>query len=109
MADIIALLDFPVSRSELKEIRRDMAHRVDQAVDVLQPVLLERATQAGVRIYHESFARYLRLPYQDNSEARNALLVRAIKWLEARGMFEDSRSFRYLLPMLADAHYIIRQ
>ena len=82
-----------------------MAHRVDRAVDVLQPVLLERATQAGVRIYHESFARFLRLPYQDDAGARTALLDRIIKWLDGRGMFRDSRSFRYLIPILADASY----
>ena len=105
VADVIALLDFPVSRSELKEIRPDMAHRVDQAVDVLRPVLLERATQAGVRIYHESFARFLRLPFQDDAGARTALLDKIIAWLAGKGMFEDSRAFRYLLPTLSEANY----
>ena len=104
VADVIALLDFPVSRSELKEIRRDMAHRVDQAVEVLRPVLLERATQAGVRIYHESFARFLRLPFQDDAGARTALLDMIIKWLERKGMFNDSRAFRHLLTTLSDAN-----
>ena len=105
VADVIALLDFPVSRSELKEIRPDMAHRVDQALDVLRPVLLERATQAGVRIYHESFARFLRLPFQDDAGARTALLDRVIKWLNGKGMFEDPRAYRYLLPILVEAEY----
>ena len=99
VADVIALLDFPVSRSELKEIRPDVAHRVDQAVEVLRPVLLERATQGGIRIYHESFARFLRLPFQDDAGARTALLDKIIAWLAGKGMFEDSRAFRYLLPI----------
>ena len=105
VADVIALLDFQVSRSELREIRPDMAHRVDQAVEALRPVLLERATQGGLRIYHESFARFLRLPFQDNEGARIALLDRIIEWLEHRGMFKDSRAFRHLLPTLSDANY----
>ncbi len=105
VADVIALLDFPVSRSELKAIRPDMAHRVDQAVDVLRPVLIERATQAGIRIYHESFARFLRLQFQDHAGARMALLDRIIEWLEGRGMFKDSRAFRHLLPILSEANY----
>ena len=105
VADVIALLDFPVSRNELKEIRPDMAHRVDQAVEALRPVLLERATQAGVRVYHESFARFLRLPFQDNAGARTALLDRIIEWLEHKGIFEDSRAFRFLLPILSEANY----
>ena len=105
VADVIALLDFPVSRSELKEIRPDVAHRVDQAVEILRPVLLERATEAGVRIYHESFARFLRLPFQDNASARTALLDRIIEWLESKGIFNDSRAFRHLLSTLSDADY----
>ena len=39
VADIIALLDFPVTRDDLKEIRPDGAHRVDPAFEVLRPVL----------------------------------------------------------------------
>ena len=105
VADVMALVNFPVSRKELKEIRPDMAHRVDQALDVMRPVLLERATQAGVRIYHESFARFLRRPFQDDSEARAALFDRVIEWLENKGMFKDSRAFRHLLPILAEAKY----
>ncbi len=105
VADVMALLDFPVSRSELKEIQPDRAHRVDQALDVMRPVLLERATQAGVRIYHESFGRFLRLPFQDNVVARAALLDKIIEWLENKGMFKDARAFRHLLPILAEANY----
>ncbi len=104
VADVIALLDFPVSRSDLKAIRPDMAHRVDPAFEVLRPVLLERATQGGARVYHESFARFLRLPFHGNVAARTALLDRIIAWLERRGIFEDSRAFRHLLPALSDAN-----
>ena len=105
VADVIALLDFPISRRELKEIRPDVAHRVDQSVEILRPVLLERAPQAGVRVYHESFARFLRLPFQDNASARTALLERIIEWLESKGIFNDSRAFRHLLSILSDANY----
>lgn len=104
IADVIALLNFPVSRSELKEIRPDISHRVDQALEVMRPVLLERAAQGGVRVYHESFARFLRQPFSDDVVAKNALLERIIIWLEIKGMFEDSRAFRHLLPTLAEAN-----
>ena len=103
VADVIALLDFPVSRTELKQIRPDMGHRVDAALEVLRPVLLERVTEAGVRIYHESFARFLRLPFQADSTARTALLQRVIHWLQRRGIFNDLRVFRHLLPLLSEA------
>ena len=105
VADVIALLDFPVSRNELKEICPDMTHRVDQALEVLRPVLSERVTEGGIRIYHESFARFLRLPFQEYAVAKKALLDRIIEWLESKGMFNDSRVFRYLLPILSEADH----
>jgi hypothetical protein len=103
VADIIALVDFAVTRAELREIRPDAAHRVDGALELLAPVLIERATQGGVRIYHESFARYLRAPFQDNVVALAALFERITDWLEAKGLFADARAFHSLLPLLADA------
>jgi len=105
VADVIALLDFPVTRLELKEIRPDMAHRVDDALTVLEPVLSERVVQGGVRVYHESFARFLRRPFQNDPTARVALLDRIAAWLKAKGMFDDSRAFRSLLAVLAEANH----
>ena len=101
VADIISLADFAVTRAELCEMRPDMVHRVDRALDVLAPVLMERATQGGLRVYHESFARYLRRSFQDNSTAYRALVEQITGWLREKGFFEDSRSFYSLLPLLA--------
>jgi hypothetical protein len=103
VADIIALADFAVTRAELREIRPDAAHRVDTALELLAPVVTERVTQGGVRIYHESFARYLREPFQHDSVALAALLGRLTHWLENRGLFDDDRAFSSLLPLLAEA------
>lgn len=103
VADVIALVDFPVSRAELREIRPDAAHRVDDALENLKPVLLERATQGGIRVYHESFARYLRTPFQQDFGALSTLLGRITNWLEQKGLFVDSRAFHSLLPLLAEA------
>lgn len=102
VADIIAVVDFGVTRAELREIRLDAAHRIDAALSVLSPVIVERATQ-GVRIYHESFARFLRQGFQKDPQALGALLDHVIQWLGRRGIFEDPRAFRSLLPLLAEA------
>ncbi len=102
VADVIALVDFPVSRAELCEIRPDAAHRVNTAIEHLKPVLLEQATQGGIRVYHESFARYLRTPFQDNPTALAALIEKVTSWLEKKGLFADSRAFRSLLQLLAE-------
>ena len=105
VADVIALLDFPISRHELKQIRPAAAHRVDAALEVLRPVLLKKATDGGFRVYHESFARFLRMSFQDHEQARRGLLNLVIEWLEGTGLFEDSRAFRHLVPLLYEAGY----
>lgn len=103
VADILALVDFGLTRAELREIRPDAAHRVDHAVDLLAPALMERATQGGIRIYHESFSRYLRKPFQDNQMAHRALLELIARWLDSKGFFVDFRAFRSLLTILSEA------
>jgi len=100
VADVLALVDFAVSRDELKEIRPDLAHRVDDAIDTLGPVLIERPTQGGVRIYHESFARFLRQSFSNCPETLGALVTPVTKWLDARGLTHDARAFHSLLHLL---------
>ena len=103
VADVMALLDFPVSSNDLREIRPTMKHRVREAVEVMRPVLRERVSQGGLRIYHESFARFLRLRYQDDAVARAALYGEIIDWLKGKGMFKDLRAFSHLLSALAQS------
>jgi hypothetical protein len=103
IADVVAIADFPISRAELREIRPDAGHRVDRALEVLGPVLVERATQGGIRIYHESFGRYLRASVQDDQEWYEALLGHIIDWLSAKGLLDDGRAFKSLIPLLAEA------
>jgi hypothetical protein len=103
VADVIALVNFAVTRAELRQIRPDAAHRVDAALTVLAPVLVERATQGGVRVYHESFARYLRSTFDADAPALTALLERIADWLQQKGLYADPRAFRSLLSILAEA------
>ena len=99
VADIVALLDFSVTRAELREIYPELAHRIDDVVELLGPVLVEVSTQGGIRVYHESFARYLLRSLENEPGAAKARLGQVISWLERRGFFTDSRAYRYLLPL----------
>lgn len=101
IAEVIGVIDFAVTRDELREINPGSAHRVDEALDALAPVLVEH--QGAVRIYHESFGRFLRQRLQGDSMALAAVLGSIAEWLRARGMFADTRAFRSLIPMLARA------
>ncbi|SDS54760.1 AAA ATPase domain-containing protein [Streptomyces sp. TLI_053] len=103
VADIIALLGVSVTREELGQIVPDRAHRIDGALKVLAPVLCATAGPGEIRVYHESFARYLRLGYDNDPEALESTLALIATWLTGKGLFDDSRAFRRLLQILAEA------
>ncbi|WP_037624146.1 AAA family ATPase [Streptomyces aureus] len=103
VADIIALLGMSVTREELGEIIPDRVHRIDSALKVLAPVLSETAGPGEIRVYHESFARYLRLGYENDPGALESTLALIATWLAEKGLFDDSRAFRRLLQILAEA------
>lgn len=103
VADVVALLDFSVTRTELREMRPDIANRIDSALAQLSPVLIERAMQGGIRVYHESFARFwLEVMVKDAASVK-ARLDQVATWLSRKGLFRDSRSFRFLIPILGRA------
>jgi hypothetical protein len=101
VAEVIALVDFSVTRVELREIEPARARHVDNALKILEPVLVERATQGGIRIYHESFSRYLRDKFKDEPIAVKALLTSIVNWLSKKGFLKDSRAFRSLPKILS--------
>jgi hypothetical protein len=103
VAEVLALIDFAVTRGELREIRPDAGHRIDTALEALKPVLTERAAQGGVRVYHESFARFIRRPLQASPAALNAVLGLITTWLSEKGLLSDPRAFRSLLALWAEA------
>ncbi|WP_328663250.1 AAA family ATPase [Streptomyces sp. NBC_00328] len=103
VADIIALLGVSVTHEELGEIIPDRVHRIGSALKVLAPVLSVTAGPGEIRVYHESFARYLRLGYDNNPGALESTLALIATWLAKKGLFDDSRAFRRLLQILAEA------
>lgn len=103
VADLIALIDFSVTRSELGAIRPDAEHHIDNALAVLAPVLTERAMQGGVRIYHESFARYWCEQFQANPAPRTALLGHITDWLARLGLYDDQRAYGHLIPLFGES------
>lgn len=100
VAEIIALVDFALTRVELREIEPTRSRHVNRALEVLEPVLVERVTQGGIRVYHESFSRYLRDKFKDEPDAVKALLNSIAIWLSGKGFLSDSRAFRSLPKVL---------
>ncbi len=101
-ANALALLEFAVTRDELKAIYPMISPFIDSMVDRLLPVLIERGMQGGIRVYHESFQRFLLETRLGNREQRQAVLEPVIGWLGAKGFFKDARAFRFLSTLLAE-------
>ena len=101
VADVMALVDFGISRADLCAIQPSLAHRVESALETLAPVLRTRATEGGHVIYHESFARYLRNAFDVDKTAAVELVNKISIWLKEKGLYEDVRTFRSLIPLLS--------
>lgn len=103
VADLLAVLSFALTREEFCQIDPALTHRVDKALATLKPVLIEVASQGGVRVYHESFGRYLLARFRDHVEVLQALHGKVADWLLNKGIFQDHRAFSFLIPALISA------
>jgi hypothetical protein len=98
---LLSLLDFSLTRDEIKEILPSFAHLVERVVSGISPVLVEDVGHGGLRVHHESFQRYIREKLEADPQANlEAILRPAIDWLDARGFFKDTRAFRSVLRLL---------
>src|SRR6266576_3847731 len=79
-ANALAMLEFAVTRDELKAIYPMISSSIDSMVARLAPVLIERGMQGGIRVYHESFQRFLLETRLEERERRKAVLRPVIGW-----------------------------
>jgi len=103
LAELLAILTFAIDRSEIRDIKPSDAHWVDKGIDQLRPVLKEIQGQGGVRIYHESFQRFILERMQAQEAHIPSVLAPVISWIENLGFYNDDRTFRCLLPLLEKA------
>lgn len=103
VVDLLGLVDFPLGETELSEVLPASRHMIPTALNGLSPVLSSSLTHGGVRIYHESFQRFIREDLEKRQADLSSILAPAISWLEARGFFADSRAFRSLIRTLVMA------
>ena len=104
IADILGVIDFSVSEGDLREILPAfVGDWVPEAVRRLRPVLEMATAQGGMRIFHESFRRYMNAEQSRHGRSIRATLAPVITWLEGRDFFCDAKSYRFLLPALRRA------
>ena len=104
VADILGLVDFALSPDDICEILGPVvARHVPQALRQLHPILIDVAGQGGVRVFHESFRRFVRERICSEGTSLESIIAPVVQWLEQRGFFADSKAYRFLLPTLARA------
>ncbi len=100
VSSILAYIDFAVTRVELGELEPAIQPQLQATLEKLRPILTEVTAQGGLRIYHESFRRFIVSLVSQHQAHRAHVLQRISNWLESRGFPRDSRSYRYLLAYL---------
>ncbi|MDO9067909.1 MAG: ATP-binding protein [Deltaproteobacteria bacterium] len=101
VADLFGTIDFSVSESELREIFPPfMAPWILQALAVLSPVIKTSVGQGGMRIFHESFRRFMLDELISQGRNLGDVLDPVINWLVHCGFYKDARCYRFLFLAL---------
>lgn len=104
IADLMGVMDFSVTESEIREIVGPLlGGYVSSALQILRPVLTQATTQGGMRIFHESFRRFMLDELVRQGRHPADILNPVALWLETRGFFIDAKSYRFLLPVMRRA------
>ncbi|MEO8613785.1 MAG: hypothetical protein ABI600_01480 [Luteolibacter sp.] len=103
VGELMGLIDFGVSLEELQQIFPLVRSRIGIIIEKLAPILEQTRGQGGLRIYHESFRRYLVEKSVENPGSLGPILKDLIIWLDGKGFMADPRAFRFLLPNLTRA------
>ena len=104
IADVLGVIDFSVTEPELREIVGTLLEdRVPEALAVLSPVLTRATGQGGLRIFHESFRRFMLLQLQRRGIRLANVFRPVVAWLELRDFFADAKSYRFMLPAMRRA------
>ncbi len=97
----LALLDFSVSSEEIKEMFPPIQKPVIEAtIKKIKPILKSGIVHGGIRIYHESFRRFIIEESHKNKQQDSELYKHITDWLDKKGFYVSQRTYRYLIPYL---------
>lgn len=105
IADLFGVIDFSVTQSDLESIVPILRSWLPSAISVLTPILTTETTgQGGLRIFHESFRRFMLDELKLQGRQLTDVLNPVIDWLEKLGFYKSTKSYRFLLPALRRAN-----
>jgi hypothetical protein len=104
IADVLGVIDFGITESELQEILSGpLRGWITPALRDLASILTNVTGQGGIRVFHESFRRFMVDEFIRQGRSIADVLDPVIEWLVRRGFFDSAHSFRFLLPTLRRA------
>ena len=104
-AELLALLDFSVSREDIRKLLGALSTaRLDETLRRLRPVLADTVVGGGIRIFHESFRRFIAEQLAKAGADPGDHFEPIAEFLEAQGFTDDPRAFRHLLSVTLRAH-----
>ncbi|WP_413662104.1 hypothetical protein ACG1BZ_12565 [Microbulbifer sp. CNSA002] len=104
IADLFGVIDFSITEAELKDMLPGfLSSWIPNALSALSPVLVKVAAQGGVRIFHESFRRFMLDELEVKGRSLNDVLSPVVDWLCRRGFYQNAKSYRFLFPALRRA------
>lgn len=104
IADVLGVIDFAVTESDLREILPAfLGSWLPSALASLAPVLTTMTGQGGIRVFHESFRRFMTDELARQGRSSADALQPVIDWLDKRGFYSDAKAYRFLLPALRRA------
>ncbi|MEM1404976.1 MAG: ATP-binding protein [Pseudomonadota bacterium] len=104
IAGVLGALDFSINEEELREITGPVASDwVPQALRVMQPILSNTTGQSGLRIFHESFRRFVLEELSASGKRLSNVLIPVANWLQSGDFFADSKCYRFTLQVLSRA------
>lgn len=104
IADIVGVLEFSVNEAELREIAGSvLSDWVSEAIQAMSPVLSVATGQGGLRIFHESFRRFMLEELTRQGRRLSNVLLPVVAWLDAQDFFANAKSYRFTLPVMRRA------
>lgn len=94
VSETLSCLDFRVNRDELQEIIPRSGH-LEKNLKILSPILNENFSRGGIKLYHDSFRRYMLEKLSDVD--LEAIYIEIINWLKSKDFYRNQKSYRNLL------------
>ena len=83
---------------------RHLARHVSAALKVFEPIFVQIEAQGGLRVFHESFRRFIREELKEQGVNLVDILDPVINWMKDKGFYENAKSYRFLLSALKNAN-----